>query len=159
MILETALGSLFGGALRLAPELLKWLDRKDERQHEIALQNLSLQAAREKSEQALRAAEQQRGAVLDAGAMQALVESIKAQAQPTGIKAVDALNALVRPGVTYVYFALYVAARVAAFVLAVQAGGEPLKVLAATWTAEDQAMLSSILSFWFLNRTLEKAGR
>jgi hypothetical protein len=159
MILETALGSLFGGALRLAPEVLKWLDRKSEREHEIKLQDLSLQASREKAEQQLRAAEQQRGAVLDAGAMTALVESIKAQAQPTGIRWVDALNALVRPGVTYCYFGLYVAARVAAFVLAVQAGAAPLDVLAKTWTAEDQAMLSSILSFWFLNRTLEKAGR
>ena len=31
------LGSLIGGAFRLAPELLKWLDKKNERQHELAM--------------------------------------------------------------------------------------------------------------------------
>jgi len=29
------LGSLFGGLFRLAPEVLKWLDKKNEREHEL----------------------------------------------------------------------------------------------------------------------------
>ena len=33
-MLESLLGSLFGGLFRLAPEFLKWLDRKNERDHE-----------------------------------------------------------------------------------------------------------------------------
>ena len=38
-MIETLLGGLLGGAFRLAPELLKWLDRKGERGHELAMQN------------------------------------------------------------------------------------------------------------------------
>jgi len=30
-MIETLLGGLLGGAFRLAPEILKWLDRKGER--------------------------------------------------------------------------------------------------------------------------------
>jgi hypothetical protein len=29
------LGSVFGGLFRLAPEVLKWLDRKDERSKDV----------------------------------------------------------------------------------------------------------------------------
>lgn len=31
------LGSLFGGLFRLAPEIIKFLDRKDERRHELSM--------------------------------------------------------------------------------------------------------------------------
>ena len=36
-MIETLLGGLLGGAFRLAPEILKWLDRKGERGHERAM--------------------------------------------------------------------------------------------------------------------------
>ena len=38
-MIETLLGGLLGGAFRLAPEILKWLDRKGERGHELAMQD------------------------------------------------------------------------------------------------------------------------
>jgi hypothetical protein len=38
-MIEALLGGLLGGAFRLAPELLKWLDRKGERGHELAMQD------------------------------------------------------------------------------------------------------------------------
>ena len=37
-MIETLLGGLLGGAFRLAPEILKWLDRQGERGHELAMQ-------------------------------------------------------------------------------------------------------------------------
>ena len=37
-MIETLLGGLLGGTFRLAPEILKWLDRKGERGHELAMQ-------------------------------------------------------------------------------------------------------------------------
>ena len=41
-MIETLLGGLLGGAFRLAPELLKWLDRKRERGHELSMQDKAL---------------------------------------------------------------------------------------------------------------------
>ena len=34
MIAESLLGGIFGGLLRLAPEVMKFFDRKNEREHE-----------------------------------------------------------------------------------------------------------------------------
>ena len=42
-MIETLLGGLLGGAFRLAPEILKWLDRKGERSHELAMQDKALE--------------------------------------------------------------------------------------------------------------------
>ncbi|GGH55394.1 hypothetical protein GCM10010975_12910 [Comamonas phosphati] len=42
-MIETLLGGLLGGAFRLAPELLKWLDRQGERGHELAMQDKALE--------------------------------------------------------------------------------------------------------------------
>jgi len=42
-MIETLLGGLLGGAFRLAPEVLKWLDRKGERGHELAMQDKVLE--------------------------------------------------------------------------------------------------------------------
>jgi len=42
-MIETLLGGLLGGVFRLAPEILKWLDRKGERGHELAMQDKALE--------------------------------------------------------------------------------------------------------------------
>jgi hypothetical protein len=42
-MIETLLGGLLGGAFRLAPELLKWLDRQGERRHESTMQDKALE--------------------------------------------------------------------------------------------------------------------
>ena len=42
-MIETLLGGLLGGAFRLAPEVLKWFDRKGERGHELAMQDKALE--------------------------------------------------------------------------------------------------------------------
>ena len=38
-MIETLLGGLLGGAFRLAPEILKWIDRNGERSHELSMQD------------------------------------------------------------------------------------------------------------------------
>lgn len=42
-MIETLLGGLLGGAFRLVPEILNWLDRKGERGHELAMQDKALE--------------------------------------------------------------------------------------------------------------------
>jgi hypothetical protein len=41
-MIETLLGGLLGCIFLLAPELLKWLDRKGERGHGLAMQDKAL---------------------------------------------------------------------------------------------------------------------
>ena len=146
-----------GGAFRLAPELLKWLDRKGERGHELAMQDKALEF--EKVRGASRMAEI--GATADAawniGAMEAFKEAVAGQGRPSGVKWADALSTSVRPIITYWFMALYCAAKAAAFVAALNAGAGWGAAALAAWSEADQALWSGVLNFWFVGRVFERA--
>ena len=150
------LSALGGGLLRIAPEILKWLDRKDERAHEIDLLKAQYELEQLKGNQDI-ALEDQRGlTAMDASAMQALVESIRDAGKPSGVRWVDALNASVRGVITYWLLALYSAAKTASFVLAVGAGSQPLVALQSVYTQADAALFSGVVSFWFVGRVWDR---
>jgi hypothetical protein len=155
-MLETILGGALGGVLRLAPEVLKYFDSKDERKHELRLgeQNLKLTELQQKGQIAV-ADRQLEGSQFTA-AMAALQASIEAQAKPTGVKFIDGLAASVRPVITYWVFFLYAAVKTALLSMAIEANASLEQALAASWTAADDAMLSAILTFWFVGRVWER---
>ena len=158
-MIETLLGGLLGGAFRLAPELLKWMDRNGERGHELAMQDKALEF--EKIRGASRMAEI--GASADAawntGAIDALKDAIRTQGEKTGVNWVDALSASVRPIITYWFMALYCAAKVAAFTAALTAGAGWGAAALQAWNEADQALWAGVLNFWFLGRVFDKGGR
>jgi hypothetical protein len=155
-MIETLLGGLLGGAFRLAPEILKWLDRKGERGHELAMQDKALEF--EKLRGAQRMAEI--GAAADAawntGAIEALREAVAAQGQRTGVGWADALSASVRPVITYWFMALYCAAKTATFAAGVGAGAGWGDAILHAWTDADQALWAGVLNFWFLGRVFDR---
>ena len=159
MVLETILGSLGGGILRLAPELLKVLDAKNERAHELEMGRLSIDADRERAKAAQSLQDGQADAAFDAGAVKALVEATRAQSVPSGVRWVDGLSSLVRPGITFSFFGLYAVGRIATMILAMKSGISPLEVLKATWTQDDQVVLAGVINFWFLGRVFDRATR
>ena len=156
-MIETLLGGLLGGAFRLAPELLKWLDRKGERGHELAMQDKALEF--EKVRGASRMAEI--GASADAawntGAMEAFKEAVAGQGRPSGVKWADALSTSVRPIITYWFMALYCAAKAAGFVAALNSGAGWGAAVLAAWSDADQALWAGVLNFWFVGRVFERA--
>lgn len=160
-MIETLLGTLFGGAFRLAPEVLKWIDRKDERAHELAMFDKQLEADRQKGAQAQRLADTQADAAIGVAEIQALIEATKAQAVQTGIKWVDAMNASIRPLLAMQWLiVLWPAIVVFGFALAVQAGADPLVALRSAFGVEEKAMAASVASYWLVDRTLRKmSGR
>ena len=156
-MLETLLGTLFGGAFRLAPEVLKWIDRKDERAHELAMFDKQLEADKLKGDQALAQINAQADANIGAAEVQAIIEATKAQATQTGIKWVDALNALVRPLLAMQWLILlWPAVIVAGFTLAIQHGTDPLVALRSAFGVDEKAMAASVASFWLVDRSLRK---
>ena len=158
-MIETLLGGLLGGAFRLAPEILKWLDRQGERGHELAMQDKALEFEKIRGAQRMAEIGASADAAWNTGAIEALKEAVVAQARPSGVKWVDALSTSVRPTVTYLFVLMYVGVKLSTFVGSAQSGVGFGAALLAAWTAADQALLSGILNYWFLNRTLEKAGR
>ena len=155
-MIETLLGGLLGGAFRLAPEFLKWLDRKGERGHELAMQDKALEF--EMSRGALRMAEI--GACADSawntGAMEAFKEAVAGQGRLSGVKWADALSISVRPVLTYLFMALYCTAKATAFFAALNAGAGWGSAILHAWTEADQALWSGVLNFWFIGRVFDR---
>ena len=96
-------------------------------------------------------------AAWNTGAIEALRDAVRTQGEKTSVRWADALSSSVRPVITYWFMALYCAAKVAAFVGAVNGGaGWGASVLLA-WTEADQALWAGVLNFWFLGRVFDKA--
>lgn len=148
------LGSIFGGLFRLAPEILKFMDKKNERAHE--LQMFTLQTDLEKMRGEFRMEEK----YVDYSTQQ--LDTIKAafQEQAETAKAagwfVASISALVRPGITWALFFMYAAVKAAALAMAFQAGGSWIEVITKVWDEDDFAMFNMCLTFWFVGRSIEK---
>ena len=154
------LGSIFGGVFRLAPEVLKWLDKKDERSHELALFSRQCELEAQRGQQKLAEIGAQREAAVDTGVMNAFNAAINQQAEM--VKAaggwVASLSASVRPVVTY--WVLFVWSFIHVwFAWNAYIGGAPAtEVFKTMMTPDFSALLSGTINYWFLDRTLSKRG-
>jgi hypothetical protein len=154
-ILGTLLSGVGGGALRLAPEVLKYFDQKNERAHELALQDKQIELAKLTQAGKLQEITAQGEAQVAVGQMDAFVEAMKGQMQLTGSKIVDGLNMLVRPLTTYYIMGMWGLKKTAEIFIAMRST-TALDALVGTWTEADQAMLTGILAFWFVGRVFDK---
>ena len=71
-------------------------------------------------------------------------------------KVIAAISALVRPAVTYAFVIAYFLVKVASFSLAMDQDGNWKEVLLSIWNKDDMAMLSLILTFWFVGRVMDR---
>ena len=155
-MIETLLGGLLGGAFRLAPEILKWLDRKGERGHELAMQDKALEFEKIRGAQRMSEIGAGADAAWNVGAIETLREAVRTQGEKTGVRWADALSSRVRRVMTYWFMALYCAAKTATVAAAVTGGaGWGVAVLYA-WTEADQALWAGVLNFWFLGRVFDR---
>jgi hypothetical protein len=155
-MIETLLGGLLGGIFRLAPEVLKWFDRRGERGHELAMQDKALEFERLRGAQKMSEIGAAADAAWNTGAIEALKEAVAAQGRPSGVRWADALSMSVRPVITYWFMALYCAAKTAAFIGAVTAGAAWSAAILHAWTEADQALWAGVLNFWFLGRVFDR---
>ena len=154
-MIETLLGGLLGGVFRLAPEVLRWFDRKAERDHELAMQDKALDFEKLRGAQRMEQLGAESDAAWNVGALEALKASVTAQAQRSGVKWVDGLSASVRPIITYWFMALFCAAKTAAFFIYLTY--DPwISAISQLWTEADQALWAGVLNFWFLGRVFDR---
>lgn len=148
------LGSVVGGIFRIAPEILKFLDKKNERLHELNM--FRLQTDLEKLRGEFKVEEK----YVDYSVQQ--LDTIKSafQEQAETAKAagpmVAAISALVRPGITWCLFFMYAAVKAAAIVMAFQTGAEWTEVVTKCWDEDDFGLFTMVLTYWFVSRSLEK---
>ena len=154
-MLETLLGGVFGGLLRLAPEVFKIFDKKNERAHELRMLEAEMEFAKVRGEIAMRQADVQ----LQTAELDAMTQAFKEQSETAKNAGwfVSAISALVRPTVTYLFLALYAAVKVAAYLIAIEQGGNWKDVLTSMWGNDDLAVFNMIISFWFVGRVYERS--
>ena len=155
-MIETLLGGLLGGAFRLAPEILKWLDRKGERGHELAMQDKALEFEKIRGAQRMSEIGAGADAAWNVGAIETLREAVRSQGEKTGVRWADALSSSVRPVITYWFMALYCAAKTATVAAAVTGGAGWGVAILYAWMEADQALWAGVLNSWFLGRVFDR---
>jgi len=154
------LGSIFGGVFRLAPEVLKFFDKKNEREHELNMFARQCELETLRGQQKLAEIGAQREAAVDVGVMDAFNSAIQQQADM--VKAAGgwaaSLSASVRPVVTYWVLFVWSFIHVWFAWNAWLAGAAPTEVFKTMMTPDFSALLAGTINFWFLDRTLAKRG-
>lgn len=156
------LSFLFGGMFRLAPEIMKYLDKANERKHELGMIEAQLKAD-------VTRAEVQGKIQMTVAELQVLMEVNRAQMTPivkTGNLWIDGFNAFwdgvsksVRPVLTYWYCVVaYGFYKGVIFYNAATILESKSEAILHIWTPQDQQVMWSIIGFWFVDRALRKMG-
>ena len=154
------LGSIFGGLFRMAPEVLKYFDKKNERLHELNMFARQCELETLRGQMKLAEIGAQREAAIDVGVMDAFQSAIEQQA--TMVKAAGgwaaSLSASVRPVVTYWVLFVWSFIHVWFAWNAWITGAPPVEVFKIMMSPDFSALLAGTINFWFLDRTLAKRG-
>ena len=151
------LGSIFGGIFRLAPEVLKFLDKKNERAHELSMFQLQTDLEKMRGEFKM----EEKYVDYSIQQMDTIKEAFKEQAQ-TAKEAgwfASFITAVTRPGLTWIAFGVYVAVKAAGLTIAFQTNANWAEVLTKSYDEDDFAMLNMMLTFWFVGRSIEKYNK
>lgn len=149
------LSLVFGGVMGIVPSVMEYFNQKSKFTHERDMFALRLEGAKVESE--LKQQEAEVKALGDASAA-----ASRTGYRTTGNKWVDgvlacveAFNATVRPVLTYFYCVLlYGGYKAAVFVTMMDQGGSWKDAAISLWATQDYQIMLSIISFWFVDRSL-----
>jgi len=141
------LGSLLGFGTSFLPQVLSFFKEKQE--HKNKMEELKL-----RGELAAQGVDLQIK-VLD---KQAEIEETKAiynYANPTSGFAAG-LSASVRPVITYLFFALFIAVKAVVMLKVLEDGGDWQQGVSLMFDEQTQGLFAAIMAFWFGNRSVSK---
>jgi hypothetical protein len=154
------LGGLLGGAFRLVPEVMSWLDKKNERLHELSMFKEQVNLVQLQGDLKLRETVAVAEAGIDQGVLSAMraavdqqVELVKATAGTGWAGFIAGCSALVRPTITYWLLAVWSGMHIWLAIHSHTSAPETFKLV---MTADFLAMVSGVINYWFLDRTLAK---
>lgn len=141
------LGSLLGFGTSFLPQVLDFFKQRQE--HKNKLELLELQG-----ELAARGASLQLN-ILDKKAEVEETKAIYNYANPSGGFSAG-LAASVRPIITYLFFALFMATKVVIMIKVIEQGGDWKEGVDLMFDAETQGLFAAVISFWFGQRSVAK---
>lgn len=154
-MLTTLLSMLGGGLIRALPEVIALWNKKTDNAHEYKMLDKQVELEKQRGANQQQAIEAQGAVDQVLALMEANKAAVTGQMQKVGIKAVDALNFLVRPLVTYYFVGLYGLIKTVTLYVAFHQPDRWTAVIAC-WTPDDAAILAGILAFWFVGRVFDK---
>jgi len=141
------LGSLLGFGTSFLPQVLGFFQKRED--HKNRLAELRLQG--ELAAQGVNLQMQ----VMDKQADIEETRAIYGYANPTsGFSA--GLAASVRPVITYLFFALFMASKAVVMIKVMEQGGDWTQSVELMFDDETKALFAAIISFWFGNRAVSK---
>lgn len=148
------LGSLFGGLFRLAPEILKYFDRRNERNHELRMFTEQCKLEQLKGELKV----EERYVDFSVAQMKAIEAANEAEGKiaSQSYKWVSALSAIVRPVISLTIFLFYVILKITFVANGFHMGMDWSTIVSQSWTQDDFMILMLILTFHYVGRPLEK---
>jgi hypothetical protein len=154
------LGSLIGGLFRLAPEVLKFLDKKNERSHELSMFDRQCQLEAQRGQQKLQEIGAQHAMAVDTGVLDAFKSAIDQQAEMAKAAGgwVAKLSASVRPVVTYWILGVWTGVHCWYGYQGWASGLDATEVFKLMLSADFSALVAGTINYWFMDRTLAKRG-
>lgn len=150
-MLLTLLSPLLGAAVNFIPSIIGIFEKAQNHKYEIELTKLKMDAAVQAAQLGIDLEE----AKADAVEGQSLRDH---DSKLDGGKYINTLRASIRPVITYVFFALFVAVKTSAAVVMLSQGMPVPDMLKAVWDQETVALFGAIMGFWFGSRTIERVG-
>jgi hypothetical protein len=146
------LSPFFGIIGSLLPSVVRIFERKQEIKYEIELTKIKLDAAE-------RQADLNFNIEMVKGDSQSRQSALDHDKSLDGGKFINALRASVRPVITYTFFFVFIAVKVAAAHVMLTTGQSVPEMLRSVWDPETMALFSTIIAFWFGSRVMEKQER
>lgn len=158
MIDAAILGSALGGIFRLGQAWLEARERQKDREHEFNMLQLNGDQAMKMGEQNMRLF----GLAGDISLASQEIQAVQAVSQAQADEAskaggfVAALSASVRPVVTYWLVLFYIVFKGCVVAAGWQSEGAVYAIMGA-YGETDLALLSSVLTFWFVDRSIRRS--
>lgn len=157
MILDAAINLLGGGVLRLAPEVLKIIDKKGERSHELAMVDKTYALDKLHADNGLALAQAQAAAARDSGETNMVIAALEAQARPSGVSWIDGLSTFVRPFLTlYWCVFMYSVALWAQFMFLKHHNLATVDIVLKLWGEDERSIVFGMIGFWFADRSIRR---
>lgn len=144
------LSSLIGFLSSGLPAVLKLLQDRTDKAHELAIMQLQIQAQKETNTAQLQAIQTQAD-------LQEVI-AIHNNDRPTNTW-IDTLNASVRPVIAYCFFLSYVLTRIFIYQHLSDDGASFDLIVETLWDDQDMSILAGILSFYYGSRVYDKCSK
>ena len=149
------LGSVLGFGTSFLPSVLGFFEKKQANKQELLMLEAKAKYASELSKLKLKELD----AEADIEEVKGLYKHAESLAQSNKSTFVSAIQASVRPVITYAFFAIFGFVKITYVIMAVQEGRDVLPAILDAWDEESQTIFAAIISFWFGNRLFKARSK